>query len=313
MQNMKKNKTPLYGKKSNGKPNDGKSYEKFVETVFKSIHSADKESGIEKSDISRNVILTDRDGCEREFDLVWQTQVEKELVTNIVECKDYKNGVLIGTVDALVGKLLAFPGFKAAIATPFHFSSGALKKAAANNIEPLIVRAENPGKDWKSDDGVPLVRSIVVNIDVIMPPKILSVRSTCRAPSDAAAISHRRIRTDHPFILEIDTNRRITMNDLVERIASSCTADGKTSTYRENFKNAVLLSEDGTQTNVKIDTIEIDYEMQPPITRKICIEPSVIGVVEKPGEGKRIVIQDGSESRVLEIPKANSQVRQIQA
>ena len=137
--------------------NDGKAYELFVQKIQQAILDAEPYAKQKNIIVEHNKILTDRCGCNRQFDIYWEYEMGGYTYKTVIECKDFENGVSIEKIDALIGKIHDFPGIHAIIATRVKFQKGAKKKAEANNIDMIIVRDEDEQKDWLLPDGTPLI------------------------------------------------------------------------------------------------------------------------------------------------------------
>lgn len=152
--------------------NTGIPYELFVKKVYEALQRTKDLPHHRNIDIRHNVKIVDQGGIERQFDLYWEHEEFGTLKKSMIECKDYQNGVSIERVDALIGKMIDFPDIIPILATSFRYQSGALQKAKNHHIEIMVVREEDLEKDWKDENGTPLIRSIEGDIIALEPVRI---------------------------------------------------------------------------------------------------------------------------------------------
>lgn len=106
---------------------------KALEQLVKAIQEAIKD--MPSTTISTNVKLKDKNGIDRECDVVVETMYHGFPTVMVFECKDYKTPVDIMVIDAFVGKCADLPNVnKKVIVSTSGFSSKAQVKALANGI-----------------------------------------------------------------------------------------------------------------------------------------------------------------------------------
>lgn len=282
--------------------NTGIPYEKFVQRIQQAIIDAQSIMGYTNRKLEHNVHLEDKDGLKRQFDLYWEYEVNGMTCRNVIECKDYKHGVPIDKVDALVGKLMGFPDIHGILATSVSFDSGAIRKAKAHDVSVWIVREEDAEKDWKTPDGRPLIRKITISLHISLPPSIQAIHVIRASPIAPAIHTQERIRSDRPFLLDKTTGKQLTPNDLFSRIEPGETTR-EFQTLRIPFENAVLIDNSLPMHDNPISAIEIVYRPNGFEEREIQIAPDVLGVVEEICKAeKRLVLKDGIRTWVVNIP-----------
>lgn len=285
--------------------NNGVQYELFVQKVQQALIDAQQLGQYRTISVQHNLKLIDKNGSPRQFDLYWEFEVGGHVYRNIIECKDYVNDIPIDKIDALAGKLKGFPELKGIIATRNGFQSGAIKQAEANGIDVIVVRDENPAKDWVSADGTPLIRTIVVDLNCQVPPTVLGVKfefdkewarahgfSTvrlCGAPTEI-------------FIDDKHTGSRRSIQKIVEDDAVLHSYEDRQmhSAKAAGLIDAYLELSDGRR--VKVLGYELSYRPGYVIKNEIRVSPEVIGVVEFVNQKrKKIVLQHKGLPSVVEI------------
>lgn len=156
------------------KKNTGKSYEEFVRSLYQAILQSEELGfgGQRNINVEINKILIDKSGIKRQFDIYWEYSLGGLTYKTVIECKDYNSKVSIEKIDALHGKLSDFPNLRGIFATKKGYQSGAEKKAKEKDIELLIVREQNDS-DWTDIDGQPLLREIHIQMNAILPARII--------------------------------------------------------------------------------------------------------------------------------------------
>lgn len=285
------------------KNNDGRQYELFVQEIQQAILNADQSVLQKNIKVQHNCLLTNIFGQKRQFDLYWEYELGGYTYKNIIECKDYENGVSIDKIDALMGKMRGFPGIKPIIATRVKFQSGAVEQLERYGIDAIIVREEEK-QDWVSKDGTSLMRELHINLDFIMPIHIKDFRPKADVDwAKANNISTIRInaREDEIFLKHKESNTTESLRDYFERvIPRNTTEDTIENTYIENFTNTFLIANSKT---IKLRSVEIDYIAPKVLSKKIKIAPSVKGVVEYLlNKQKKMVLMNGGDIIVKDMP-----------
>ena len=259
---------------------NGIEYELFVQKIQQAIIDSEPYAAQKNIIVEHDKKLIDRCGSERQFDLYWEYELGGFIYKNIVECKDFENGVPIDKLDALIGKMHDFPGIRPIIATRVKFQSGAIEKAKANNIDIIIVRDEDIEKDWKTANGTPIIRTIRFDIHILMPVIVTRFQPVIdREWAMANNITTLRINapSNEVFINNIAKNSRISLYEFENQLPRNEGDKEFKRTIRETFENAFLEAPD---VYVKIKAIEIDFIAPPQQTESVEVSPEVAGVVE---------------------------------
>ncbi len=258
----------------------GTEYELFVQKIQQAIIDSEPYAKQKNIIVEHNKKLIDRCGIQRQFDLYWEYELGGLVYKNIIECKDYENGVSIEKLDALIGKMHDFPGIRPIIATRVKFQSGAIEKAKDNNIDIIIVRDEDIEKDWKTANGTPIIRTIRFDIHILMPVIVTRFQPVIdREWAMANNITTLRINapSNEVFINNIAKNSRISLYEFENQLPRNEGDKEFKRTIRETFENAFLEAPD---VYVKIKAIEIDFIAPPQQTESVEVSPEVAGVVE---------------------------------
>ena len=280
--------------------NTGKQYERFVQRIQQAILDSEQITGQKNIKVEHNVFLVDSCDIKRQFDVYWEYDLDGVIIRNVIECKDYKDGVSIDRVDALVGKLMHFPGLHGILATSTRYDRGAVKQAQAHGLSILIVREEDPEKDWKALDGTPVIRKIIIHLHIDLPPDIVKVTAFGVSRDKLQIHAKQQVATDTPVIFDKSKEATLTIQDLVSQIEPGNVSNDLL-TKQIPFDNAVLL---GCQEGeIAISSIEIEYRQRGSIERPIIIAPEVLGVVEEiTNARKRLVLKDGCKTFVANVP-----------
>ena len=282
--------------------NDGVAYELFVQKVQQALFDAQQIGGYRTVNVQHNIKLVGKDGEPRQFDLYWEFELGGHVYRTIVECKDYANDVPVDKVDALAGKLKEFPELKGIIATRNGFQSGAIKKAQANGIDVIVVRDEDPKKDWISQDGTPLIRTIVVNLNCIVPAAVLSVDfdfdKAWAKEHDVSEVTYGALATD----IFVDDHRA----GVIRSIQSIVDEDNSAYGYQDRDVHTASASglEDAylvlpTGLTVKLLGYKFMYRPGYVLKDEIRVEPEVLGVVEFIADKKKkMLLKQGRKTIV---------------
>lgn len=275
------------------KTNDGKAYEVFVQKIQQALIDAEPYAKQKNIIVEHNKILRDRCNCDRQFDIYWEYEMGGYTYKNVIECKDYENGVSIEKIDALIGKLHDLPGIHAIIATRVRFQEGAQKKAEANNIEIIIVRGEDEQKDWISPDGTPILKVLDIHLNALMPIVINKFTPIFDLEwAKEHGITNISINAaDNEILLENkDTGETQSLYDYFNAIPRNKTTITLVKTHKQDFKNLFLCS---NGIRLKVKSIEVDYTAPTLEERTIRIAPEVKGVVEYLNKKRKtIILQD---------------------
>ncbi len=271
--------------------NSGVPYELFVQKIQQAIIDSELYAEQKNIVVEHDKKLIDRCGIERQFDLYWEYELGGLVYKNIVECKDFENGVPIDKLDALIGKMHDFPGIRPIIATRVKYQSGTIKKAIDNNIDIIIVREEDIEKDWTSSDGTPLMRSINFQIQCVSRLKILSVnmgidkewveREHISPPSSTLILPTE-------VFLEKSGQPSITLQEYIEKNHNGGDSLGEEHIHKESFDDAFIVYSETLR--LKLKGFEIKYIIPKPLEYRFTISPEVTGVVEYLNQEKKKMI-----------------------
>lgn len=283
--------------------NDGIAYELFVQRVQQALINAQQLGNYRTINVQHNLKLVDKNGNTRQFDLYWEFELGGHTYRNVIECKDYVNDIPIDKVDSFAGKLKGFPDLKGIIATRNGYQSGAVQQAKANGIEVMIVRDEDPSRDWVDSDGTPLIRSIVLDLNCIVPAAVLGVNFTFdKAWAQAHGIE--KVQYNAPaneiFVNDVSKGERSNLQQIVERHSSQnkyedhdlhhVIADGLADAYLE------------LPSGMKVKLLGYDLSYRPGyiLNQELRIEPEVLGVVELINERKKkLILKQGNRVSVV--------------
>ncbi len=271
--------------------NSGVPYELFVQKIQQAIIDSEPYAAQTNIIVEHDKKLIDRCGIERQFDLYWEYELGGFVYKNIVECKDFENGVPIDKLDALIGKMHDFPGIRPIIATRVKYQSGAIKKAIDNNIDIIIVRDEDIEKDWTSSDGTPLMRSINFQIHCVSRLKILSAnmgidkewveREHISPPSSTLFLPTE-------VFLEKSGQPSITLQEYIEKNHNGGDSLGEEHIHKESFDDAFIVYSETLR--LKLKGFEIKYIFPKPLEYRFTRSPEVTGVVEYLNQEKKKMI-----------------------
>lgn len=271
--------------------NSGVPYELFVQKIQQAIIDSELYAEQKNIVVEHDKKLIDRCGIERQFDLYWEYELGGFVYKNIVECKDFENGVPIDKLDALIGKMHDFPGIRPIIATRVKYQSGAIKKAIDNNIDIIIVRDEDVEKDWTSPDGTPLIRSINFQIHCVSGLEILSVKMGI----DKEWVEREHISPPSSTLflptevfLEKSGQPSITLQEYIEKNHNGGDSLGEEHIHKESFDDAFIVYSETLR--LKLKEFEIKYIIRKPLEYRFTISPEVTGVVEYLNQEKKKMI-----------------------
>lgn len=275
----------------------GVDYEIFVQKLIQAIMNSESTIGQKNIVVRHNETICDKNGILRQFDVLWDYELGGITYKTIIECKDYNSPISIEKIDALIGKLMDFPGVRGIIATTKGYQSGAKEKAKKHNIELLCIRDQNDS-DWIDSDGTPLVREIVFNMTIISIPKIvcceigLDKKHIEENNIDISSINFSDSLNIDVFIEDLNKNEKYSLFDLQKRIAD------ESDTYGEHkkeiiFENAFISDR---KIRVKLKKLTVTYQIAKPQTASFNIDFSkeLLGVVEYLSQSKKkIILRNG--------------------
>lgn len=137
----------------------GTSFELMTKKIFEKL-SANSQYEI----VEHNIKLEGKDG-PRQIDVLISAKVAGMNIKTIVECKDYKSKISVGTVDALHSVMLDVNANKAVLVSTNGFSSTAIKKAKRLGIS-LFTAHEALKDDWAIDLDIPIIIKEILPTEV---------------------------------------------------------------------------------------------------------------------------------------------------
>lgn len=283
--------------------NDGIAYELFVQRVQQALINAQQLGNYRTINVQHNLKLVDKNGNMRQFDLYWEFELGGHTYRNVIECKDYVNDIPVDKVDAFAGKLKGFPDLKGIIATRNGYQSGSIQQAKANGIEVMIVRDEDPSRDWVDSDGTPLLRSIVLNINCIVPAAVLGVNFTfdkAWAKVHGIAEIHYNAPANEIFVNDVSKGERLNLQQIVENDSLQHNSEDRSVHHAvvTGLIDAYLELSSGLK--VKLLGYDLSYRPGYILKDELKIEPEVLGVVELINERKKkLVLKQGNRIAVV--------------
>ncbi|MCH7294070.1 restriction endonuclease [Acinetobacter higginsii] len=270
------------------KNNSGKSYEKFVQSLYQAILASDHSGlgGQKNIVVETNKLLTGNNGVEREFDIYWEFIQGAIIYKNIIECKDYNSRIKLEKIDALDSKLRDFPNLRGIFATTKGYQKGARAKALDRGIELLIIREQNED-DWVNKDGVPLLKKINFRANAIHPARITNFHITL--PKDAVLPQSTAINGDI-LISNLDNGDSYTVYDLQNTLMKEHNLGAGDFEKEYIFKGKINLPDH----EFLIEGFHINYTILEPTVTEISIDFSekLIGVIEFLNQGRKAKIYE---------------------
>lgn len=213
----------------------------------------------------------------------------------VIECKDHKSSISVDKIDALIGKAKDIPDLKLVFATRNGYQDGAEKKAKSNGVDLLIVR-EQDDSDWRLKDDTPLIRKIVINVHVEIPPRIVNFFPVLdedwireHTDTDFSQSFSIMAQTDQVFIHDIKASKRYSLLDLLDQHQPHGENEYGEFELTKEFENAFLVHSD---LKLKLRAYRVVYIRVPPIEQPIEIDFSkeLVGVVEYLDKGKKKMV-----------------------
>lgn len=254
----------------------GKSYEDFVETVYKAILEAERRNGnIGHVTLERRKKITSKSGTPAEIDIYWEYTVAGIKNSVAIECRNYNKNVDIPGVRDFARKISDISGLKGLMVTKKGFSQNAIAEASADNIDLLVVR-EHEAEDW---DG--RLKSISINIHILDTSRATSFKSFVNkewAAQNSYEGSKWSSQNDMVTIEDRKTGFKHTLLDL-EKNDFFENKDVGAHVWQKDFEDGwVSHGED----EIKVDKVEIGY-FKPPVSKQeinIDFEKYVLAVME---------------------------------
>lgn len=276
----------------------GKSYEDFVEMVYKAILEAERKNGqIGSINLERRKKIISKSGTEAEIDIYWEYMIAGIKHCVAIECRNYNKNVDIPGVRDFARKISDISGLKGLMVTKKGFSENAIKEAKADNID-LIVLREQQIEDW---DG--RIREIKMNMIFSSPsitkriePKINKEWAIENGYKSGVPINI-QCRNDLMIFEDTSDNFRHSLYDLESKDFFGNNESGS-HIWKKDFKDGWMHTED---KSLKIDSIEIEYEKPPLFKNEMVInfESYVLAVMEYiSGESGKYVIMASGDRRI---------------
>lgn len=268
------------------KKNTGKSYEEFVRSLYQAILQSEELGfgGQRNINVEINKILIDKSGIKRQFDIYWEYSLGGLTYKTVIECKDYNSKVSIEKIDALHGKLSDFPNLRGIFATKKGYQSGAEKKAKEKDIELLIVREQNDS-DWTDIDGQPLLREIHIQMNAILPARIIGF--DLQLPQGAKQPPTTAINNEI-LITHNQTGESYTVYDLQLTLMQGHHEEEGEFEKTMIFKGTVKTP----SIEIPIEGYKVKYRIYKPAKTDLIIDFSekLVGVIEYLNQGKKAKI-----------------------
>ena len=276
----------------------GKSYEDFVEIVYKAILEAERRNGqIGPIKLERRKKIISKSGTEAEIDIYWEYTIAGIKHCVAIECRNYNKNVDIPGVRDFARKISDISGLKGLMVTKKGFSENAIKEAKADNID-LIVLREQQIEDW---DG--RVREIKMNMIFSSPsrtkrvePKLNKEWAIENGYKNGDPISI-QCRNDLMIFEDKLDGFKHSLYDLESKDFFGNNEPGN-HIWRKDFNDGWMHTED---KSLKIDSIEIEYEKPGVIKNEMVInfEKYVLAVMEYvSGESGKYVIMASGDKRI---------------
>lgn len=271
--------------------NTGKDYELFVQKMMQAILNSETYTDSKNVLVEHNKKVKDKNGIERQFDVLWDYEQGGIEYRTIIECKDYNSPISIEKVDALKGKLDDFPSVRGIIATTIGFQKGALEKAKNNGIDLLCIREQND-YDWIDTDGTPLVKKINLRIEAISPIQILNFNSVIdKKYIEEHNIDIEKIKSfdgwnNQIFIEDIDKNEKYSLFDLTHMYDKFLDTSIGIHEDIKTFDNAFIYQ---NEIKLKLREYKIKYQILPRLisNSEIDFSKELLGVVDYLLKGKK--------------------------
>ena len=271
--------------------NTGKDYELFVQKIMQAILNSETYTDSKNILVEHNKKVKDKNGIERQFDVLWDYEQGGIEYRTIIECKDYNSPISIEKVDALKGKLDDFPSVRGIIATTIGFQKGALEKAKNNGIDLLCIREQND-YDWIDTDGTPLVKKINLRIEAISPIQILNFNPVIdKKYIEEHNIDIEKIKSfngwnNQIFIEDIDKNEKYSLFDLTHMYDKFLDTSIGIHEDIKTFDNAFIYQ---NEIKLKLREYKIKYQILPRLisNSEIDFSKELLGVVDYLLKGKK--------------------------
>ena len=280
--------------------NKGKEYEEFVRGLQQAI--LDSEESIKQKNIivEKNVIIQDRNGINREFDLYWEYELGGFTYKTVIECKDYGSPISIEKIDALIGKVKDIPELRPVIATKTGYQRGAKTKAKQNGIDLLIVRKQNDS-DWRDEFGNHLTKILTITINSYTSARI----TRCDILFDDKWMKENRPDIDitkpfqmgcfgHEVLIEdIGNKEKYSLDELALVLTSQKEARPGDYEIKKEFAEAYIVNK---ENSLKVSLIKVFFSISEPTQNTIVIDYSqeLSGVIEYLNKGiKKKIFENG--------------------
>ena len=149
----------------------------------------------------------------------------------------------------------------------------------------MIVR-EQSDSDWQLDDGTPLIKKLVINLHVQLPPRIVNFTPiidgkwvTEHTDIDTTRPFNFVDQTDQVFIEDVKTSQRFSLKDIQDQLQPQGDREHGEFEVTVKFEDAYLVNRD---LRLNMRAYKAAYTIAPPILQPVEIDYSneLIGVVE---------------------------------
>ena len=272
----------------------GKSYEDFVETVYKAILEAERRNGsVGHVNLERRKKITSKSGTPAEIDIYWEYTVAGITHSVAIECRNYNKNVDIPGVRDFARKISDISGLKGLMVTKKGFSQNAIDEAKADNIDLLVIR------EHVAEDLAGRITKASIRIHILEPCRTTSFQSFVDkewAESNGYDAQKNWGAQNNEIIIEDrETSFKYTLLEL-EQNAFFENKDVGDHVWERTFNDGWLSI--GGQ-DIKVKKVQVGYT-RPPVTHEeinIDFEQYVLAVMEYVSgkAGKFVVLTSGEK------------------
>lgn len=273
--------------------NTGKQYEKFVQSIQKSLLNADKFIDGKTINVELDKKLVNNAGVTRQFDVYFEFEAGGHLYRTVIECKDYASAVKAEKIDAFLGKTAGIPGLNLIYATRTGYQSGAVTIASANNVRLLVID-EAGDEDWVDEDGTPFLRTVHIRGTMRSTPSLthFSPQIGGKGLTEEEQQEAMHILNQFPpdwHIEDLDTGERYDMRQLQVKLHHLYPdiAPGE-GVHRQKLKNAHIVMKEGG-LRVRLLQYEAQFTKAPDVIMESVVDISeqLLGIVMDITSGKK--------------------------
>ena len=233
----------------------GEEYERFVQDVYKVLNAND---GLSNAIVQHDVKLK---GISREhqIDVYWQFSYGTVTYRVAVECKDYKNPITAGKIEAFRSTLLDIGNnIQGVFASRNGFQVGAINVSKAYGIQLMQIR-EPLESDWKGCIKDIYIKYIIRSVTNVHPILYVDLDWANANGVTAENISGFHGRSDCTFVVankgQADEHK-YSLETFINELPSR--DEGKNLTHMEKFDNAFIEYEN---ISIKVKAIKFVYDV----------------------------------------------------